>query len=374
VFSITSGGVGFKEMHAFPAGGNNSSLHAYTNTEGLQPQAGMLLSGDTLYGTTFAGGTNGTGTVFALNTNGSPFQVLHQFAPVTGGLTNLDGLEIRAGLLLSGNTLYGTAGAGGPQHWGTVFSINTDSSGFKVLHSFGTNVDSNGNPLDGGLPEGGLVLSGDTLYGTTAAGGIYYGTVYSLQTNGSNYTVLYRFGTLLTNNQPGDGINPNGTLVLSGNTLYGTANGGGDPLSGNGTVFSLDTNGGHFTVLHAFSAVTNGTNFDGANPPDQLVLSGGTLYGTATAGGAKGGGTVFSLTLPAAPSPALSVVPPLAGSATLTIAWPDTASGFILESNTDVGNSAGWQSFEGTIIDTNGQQSAQIEIGPGSSFFRLRHQ
>ncbi len=244
-----------------------------------------------------------------------------------------------------------------------------------MLHTFGTNVDANGNPLDGGLPEGGLVLSGGTLYGTAAAGGPFYGAVYCLQTNGSNYTVLYQFGTLLTNNQPGDGINPNGTLVLSGNTLYGTANGGGaPPYPGNGTVFSLDTNGGHFTVLHAFSALTNGTNFDGANPPDQVVLSEGILYGTATAGGAKGGGTVFSLTLPAAQAPPVSVVPPLPGSATLTITWPDTASGFILESNSDLGNAAGWQSFGGTIIDTNGQQSAQIGIAPGSAFFRLRHQ
>ena len=156
-------------MHAFPAVSKSATLNIDTNAEGLQPQAGLLLSGDTLYGTTLFGGTDGTGTLFALNTNGSSFQVLHQFAPAIGGLTNLDGMEIRAGLMLSGNTLYGTAGGGGTNHWGTVFSINTDSSGFKVLHTFGANVDANGNPLDGGLPEGGLVLSGGTLYGTAAA-------------------------------------------------------------------------------------------------------------------------------------------------------------------------------------------------------------
>lgn len=375
VFSINTSGGGFKEMHAFPAVSKSATLNIDTNAEGIQPQAGLLLSGDTLYGSTLFGGTGGGGTLFAINTNGNYFRILHQFAPATGGLTNLDGMEIRAGLMLSGNTLYGTAGAGGPHHYGTIFSINTDSSGFKVLHSFGTNLDSNGNPLDGGLPEGGLVLSGDTLYGTTALGGIYFGTVYSIQTNGNNFTLLYQFGTLLTNNQPGDGINPIGTLVLSGNKLYGMANGGGDPTSGDGTVYSIETNGGNFTVLHTFGPLVNATNFDGANPPDQLVLSEGVLYGTATAGGAKGGGTVFSLTLPTAQSPpAVSIVPPPPGGATLTIIWPDTAAGFILETNTDLGNAAGWQPFAQTIIDTNGQMTAQIDIAPVSSFFRLHHQ
>lgn len=378
VFSIAAGGGGFKELHAFPAGANNDNptVNAYTNSEGVEPAGGLVLLGSMLYGTTFAAGTGGAGTLFALSTNGSPFQVLHQFASSTGGLTNLDGMEIQAGLLVSGHTLYGTARAGGPQHWGTVFSFNTDTSTFKLLHSFGTNEDDNGNPLDGGLPEGGLVLAGDTLYGTTASGGrLAYGTVYSLQTNGSNFRVLYQFGTMLTNDEPADGINPNGSLVVSGNTLYGTANGGGAPPNpGTGTVFSLDTNGGHFTVLHAFSRLTNNTNSDGAYPPDQVVLSGDFLYGTATAGGAKGGGTVFRVTIPAVQAPPLSVAPLLPGGATLTISWPDTAAGFSLESNSDLSNSAGWQSFQGTILDTNGQETAQIEVAPGTAFFRLNHQ
>ncbi len=83
-----------------------------------------------------------------------------------------------------------------------------------------------------------------TLYGTTAFGGIYWGTVFSLKTNGDDFSLLYRFGTLLISNNPADGNNPNGTLVLSGNTLYGAANQGGDsPYPGTGTVFSLDTSG-----------------------------------------------------------------------------------------------------------------------------------
>ena len=50
-----------------------------------------------------SGGTSNVGSVFALNTNGTDFTNLYSF---TGGA---DGANPQAGLTLSGNTLYGTA-------------------------------------------------------------------------------------------------------------------------------------------------------------------------------------------------------------------------------------------------------------------------
>ena len=66
-------------------------------------------------------------------------------------------------LTLSGSTLYGMTLSGGANGNGTIFSINTDGSGFQNLFSFsGTNGDN---------PHGSLTLSGSTLYGMTSAGG-----------------------------------------------------------------------------------------------------------------------------------------------------------------------------------------------------------
>jgi uncharacterized repeat protein (TIGR03803 family) len=85
-------------------------------------------------------------------------------------------------------------------------------------------------------------------------------------------------------------------LVLSGSSLYGTAFYGGN--AGNGTVFTLNTNGTGFTTLYSFSATdVNGYNGDGANPYATLTLSSNTLYGTAKNGGTNGDGTVFSISL-----------------------------------------------------------------------------
>ena len=68
---------------------------------------------------------------------------------------------------------------------------------------------------------------------------------------------------------PSDGANPRAGLILSGNTLYGTAVGGGS--SGNGTVFAVNTDGTGFTNLHSFTAGSDNpyggyTNSDGVNP------------------------------------------------------------------------------------------------------------
>jgi uncharacterized repeat protein (TIGR03803 family) len=64
------------------------------------------------------------------------------------------------------------------------------------------------------------------------------------------FTTLHSF-TLLNNSTNSDGANPTAGLILSGNTLYGTAEYGGS--SGKGTVFAISTNGTGFTTLHSFN-------------------------------------------------------------------------------------------------------------------------
>src|SRR5579863_9879659 len=85
--------------------------------------------------------------------------------------------------------------------------------------------------------------------------------------NGQSFTNLYSFtsqyGALGTNT---DGAGPQAGLVLSGNTFYGTTVVGGS--SGNGTVFAINSDGTAFTNLYSFTATsgTHNTNSDGANP------------------------------------------------------------------------------------------------------------
>jgi uncharacterized repeat protein (TIGR03803 family) len=263
-----------------------SSLHgfAHDDSDGGEPFAGLVSSGNTLYGTTYLGGTNGFGTVFAINTDGTSLTTLHSFSAFVGpNYTNGDGSWPVAGLVLSSNTLYGAAQFGGTIGAGTVFKINTDGTGFTNLYSFNPfNMD------DGADPKAGLVLSGNTLYGTTRDGGANgNGTVFAINADGAGFTNLYNF-TALNSGTNGDGASPVAALVLSGNTLYGTALNGG--TNGSGTVFAINIDGMVFTNLHNF---TYGS--DGRNPYAGLILSGNTLYGTTYSGGTNGFGTIFAI-------------------------------------------------------------------------------
>jgi uncharacterized repeat protein (TIGR03803 family) len=310
VFAINTNGTGFTNLYSFKAGNTNSS-GAYTNSSGAYPDAGLVLSGNTLYGTAYSGGNSGNGTVFAVNTDGTGFTNLYSFSVIktnsSGIFTNSDGANPQSGLFLSGNILYGTAPMGGTNGNGTIFAININGTGFTNLHNFSAYGFNSSTGYftnkDGAYPEGGLILSGNTLYGTDKLGGTNgCGTVFSLNTNGTDFTDLYAFSAgnydssvdKFTNS---DGDSPN-SVILSGNTLFGTAQSGG--TYGDGTAFRVNTDGKSFTTLYNFNALLGSypalsTNSDGAYPQAGLVLSGNTLYGTASEGGTSGYGTVFAI-------------------------------------------------------------------------------
>jgi uncharacterized repeat protein (TIGR03803 family) len=82
-----------------------------------------------LYGTTECGGAGGSGTVFALSTNGADFTTLYTFTaldPTTS--TNLDGANPCGGLVLSSNYVYGTACNGGVAGDGGPFGLSLPSA------------------------------------------------------------------------------------------------------------------------------------------------------------------------------------------------------------------------------------------------------
>ena len=248
------------------------------------------------------------------------FTTLYSFtaiAPNPGPYTNSDGAN--PGFLISSdNTLYGTAEIGGDSG-GTVFRVNADGTGFMTLYRFDR---STGVNSDGAQPNS-LLSSDNTLYGTAYAGGSSGdGTVFAVNTDGTGFTTLYSF------TGGDDGAIPQNAgsgLVLSGNALYGTTENGGGP--GSGTVFVINTDGTGFRLLHSFTGLYSiPTNSDGAYPNAHLILSGNTLYGTAGGGGSSGNGTVFSISLPVTP-PQLTVIP---SGANIILTWPTNATGFTL--------------------------------------------
>jgi uncharacterized repeat protein (TIGR03803 family) len=317
VYAINTNGTGFTILHSLAA------------SDGEGPQAGLILSGNILYGTTIGGGTNGSGgTVFAVHTNGTGFTTLHSFTAISWNRydTNSDGAwPTTAGLILSGTALYGTTYFGASSGNGTVFALNTDGTGFTNLYDFPA-----GN--DQGMPNA-VILSSGTLYGTTYEGGTNrVGSVFALKINGTGFTILHSFAG-------SDGGSPLGGLILSGNTLYGTTAGGG--TNGTGTVFAVNTDGTGFTNLHSF---------------------------TATSGGVWGGGTVFSLSPSPVTLPQLTIVP---SGPYVILTWPTNTIGFTLQSTTSLGSSAVWSTNSLAPVVVNGQNTVTNPITGTQQFFRL---
>ena len=303
-----------------PAGGGvwkHTTLYSFTGgADGANPEAGLILgSGGVLYGTTTYGGSADYGTVFSMAPAGGgkwTFKTLHTF---TGGK---DGANPEAGLYLNSTTgvLYGTTFAGGTSGFGTVYQLSPGTGGAyneKLLYTFTGGTDG-GNPIAGVVQ----VASTQVLYGTTYQGGTSgFGTVFQVvPAKGGTWTqsVLYSFAGSTDGSGPEAGV-----TVGAGSILYGTAFWGGSstgcPLGGYptgcGTIFSLapPTTKGNpwtFTVLYTFT----GTGTDGAHPSQNLYLaSTGTLYGTTFSGGSTsnvcftasypGCGAAFSLAPPA---------------------------------------------------------------------------
>jgi uncharacterized repeat protein (TIGR03803 family) len=136
---------------------------------------------------------------------------------------------------------------------------------------------------DGANPLNGLMMGASGyMYGTTSAGGAYNnGTIFRIAPTGL-FQTLYAF-------QGGaDGSSPQSFLIEdSQGRLYGTTTAGG--AFGGGTVFRITNN--TKTILHSF-----GFGSDGSAPLGGLAFdSAGNLYGTTSAGGAHGNGAVFML-------------------------------------------------------------------------------
>jgi uncharacterized repeat protein (TIGR03803 family) len=253
---------------------------------GEDPQGNLAIAGNTLFGATGAFGTY-DGAIFSSpatpgpeNPEGWPLDEPTILTTFNGA----DGDDPVGGVILIGNTLYGTTASGGAYNDGTVFSLPISGGAPDILVSF--------NGADGGNPTGTLIADASgNLYGTTAGGGANgAGEVFTIQLAGGAPTILTSFDST-------NGAAPESGLLLIGTTLYGTTALGG--ASGDGVVFSLPTSGGTPTILATF----NGAN--GADPQGALVAdSSGNLFGTTSAGGIDGLGTVFEL--PSGTAPVIS--------------------------------------------------------------------
>jgi uncharacterized repeat protein (TIGR03803 family) len=166
---------------------------------------------------------------------------------------------------------------GGANDSGCIFSIDSNGKNYKILFDF--------TGKTGYYPSGSLIISGKVLYGMTGGEANYnYGCIFSIDTNGSGYKILLNFNDT-------NGAHPVGSLILTKNTseykLYGlTYEGGKYKL---GCIFYIDTDGSGYKDMHDFN------DTGGEAPFGDLTLSGSMLYGMTPGGGEFYDGVIFSI-------------------------------------------------------------------------------
>ncbi len=282
LYGTASGGggpAGAGVVFKIDLSGHETVLYTFTGgNDGGFSNAGVTLDRfGNIYGTTNNGGTAGEGVVFKVTPAGQE-TVLYTFARGPVG----DQPDSSGVILDECGNLYGTTAFNGTGGQGTVYKLDTGGNA-TVVYTFP-------GETDGQYPySNGVILGLDgQLYGATSLGGKAGGGVlYKLNPSSRSETVLYNFSTFTAQgfDRPGGGVIRDGDGNLYGATFIGQS----DVGYGFGVVYKVNP-AGHATVLHNF---TNGA--DGGYPNDVILGPEGSLYGTASSGGASGAGVVFKI-------------------------------------------------------------------------------
>jgi uncharacterized repeat protein (TIGR03803 family) len=190
----------------------------------------------------------------------------------------------------SQGNLYGTTRQGGPDFnfgtddygTGTLFKYSP-AGGIQTLASFFAEGSADGAGFE---PQGGILPDGaGGFYGTTSYGYDCGGTVF-------HYTPAAGLTTLAAFTYPENpGVYPMGAIAVDGKgNVYGTtvASSG----EGYGTIFKC-TPSGELTTLALFQDPAPTDSLIGETPYGVVIDNQGNLYGTTSAGGANGDGTIF---------------------------------------------------------------------------------
>jgi uncharacterized repeat protein (TIGR03803 family) len=207
----------------------------------------------------------------------------------------MDGSTVEAPVVEGGDgNFYGTTFAGGKYASGSIFKV-TPAGAETILYSF---CAGGGLCADGQGPAAGLLEGNDgNFYGLTTGGGAYPsgnagGTLFRI-TRAGVYTLMHSFCGYQIYAPCIDGGNPQGALILGADgNFYGATRGGG--ANGTGAAFKMTPTGVE-TMIYSFQGDTD-NNASGLDPIAGLIQGrDGDFYGVTNPGGTWSEGTVFRL-------------------------------------------------------------------------------
>ena len=318
-----------------------TTLHTFDGIDGAIPTSLIQGADGYLYGTTGRGGALGYGTIFKMDSGGTTLTTLHDF-DLSDGLGGPSPIIQASDGKLYGTTSRGGAGDCNPETCGALFRLDTDGTNYEIVYDFLLS--------EGAWPAGGLIQGADgNLYGTTTLGPLgFSGIIYKIDPGGAMFTTVHKF---VAAEDSGKSL-----VQASDGNLYGTytAPTGSCVGLGCGTIFRVDTDGTTFTPVHDF------VFSEGWRPSALIQAADGELFGTARSGGVEipgignGAGSVFKLSLCS-----LAQSPAVAAPHCTSPATP----GHIASVSGNPADAYFWTVFGGTIISGQGTQSITFASG-----------
>lgn len=218
-----------------------TKLIDFSGATGGRPRSGLMqASNGMIYGLTYEGGANGSGTIVEFNPSTNTLINVHDF-----GESSTDPAQPLGGELLevSPGKMYGLTRFGGDNDLGTLFEFDLSTQTVTKLFDFdgGTSGDE---------PFGSLIeASNGKLYGLASDGGSDgKGTLFSYDVSSDLFLVEDDF---VGNN----GWGPTGSLIEATNgLLYGVTQLDSTAISTTGALFSFDPAVGDIVEIQSISA------------------------------------------------------------------------------------------------------------------------
>lgn len=292
-------------------GSDYKVVHEFNEASGLSPVSALTVVENTIMGVCKKGGANGQGVIFRFGWNVGDYEPLHSFG-------SEDQANPGGRLVFWNNRIWGACTINGGDNR-TLYSVDTSGKNFKLETAqvtslsanmaagnglfFFANVTSNQTTSDRLMRFNDESTEFHTIYEfqnanlhspvsalSTAAGSIFASTsgyaydsaigVFSISLDGTGMK------SHLTRKLLGQGFRLN-ELVKVGGNFFGSAYSG--ALNHKGILFSMDTSGSNYVVLHEFSGD------DGTTPSGELLWDDHKLIGVTSLGGSENLGVVYQI-------------------------------------------------------------------------------
>lgn len=275
---------GTKFIGVTPYGGSSDQGVVFSFNPGITAYAKLVDLNASIAANPLGGLVYQAGNFYGMTSAGGDngVGVIYQWDPVSNTFTKQYSFDNINGALPQGSLVYNST-------TGKFYGMTSQGGAFNYgvifewdpINGFIKDVDFD-NTTNGGTPVGSLVFDGTNYYGLNSVGGTpNLGVIFQWAPGAGAVSVVHTFGTVLS-----EGNSPLGSLVQLGTKLYGTTTAGG--VNGEGTIFSWDLSGSTYADLISFNSGTSGSQ-----SKSTLTVYGGNLYGTTTAGGAHGTGCIF---------------------------------------------------------------------------------